>query len=87
MPDPPSYGFQFHQEGPRGATHRAVAHAGGRRQCLLQGLALPQRTRLRRACRPLTGQQVPEDVDVPPQCAVHQRTLAFLIQVVHLAGR
>lgn len=68
-------------------THRAVAHAGGRRQRLLQGLALPQRTGLGRARRPLTGQQVPENVTVAPQCAVYQRALAFLIQVVHLGGR
>lgn len=68
-------------------THRAVAHAGRRRQRLLQGLALPQHARLGRARRPLTGQQVPENVAVAPQCAVHQGALAFLIQVVHLGGR
>ena len=78
---------RFPRECPgKGPTHRAVAHASGRRQCLLQSLALPQRAGLGRAQRPLAGQQVAENVAVAPQCAVDQRALAFLIQVVHLGG-
>lgn len=80
-------GLPFSQKCPgKGPTHRAVAHAGGRRQRLLQGLALPQRAGLGRAQRPLAGQQVAENVAVAPQCTVDQRALAFLIQVVHLGG-
>lgn len=71
---------------PHGPTHRAVAHAGGCCQCLLKGLALPQGARLGRACRPLTIQQVLENVTVAPQCAVDECTLALLIQVVHLGA-
>ena len=80
-------GSRFPRECPgKGPTHRAVAHAGSRRQCLLQSLALPQRAGLGRAQRPLAGQEVAETVAVAPQCAVDQRALAFLIQVVHLGG-
>lgn len=79
-------GSQFPRKGPGGPTHRAVAHAGGRCQCLLQGLGLPQHAWLGWAHGPLTGQQVAENVAVAPQCAVDQRALAFLIQVVHLGG-
>lgn len=64
-----------------------MAHAGSSCQCLLQGLALLQCGWWRRACRPLTGQQVPENVAVAPQCTVDQCALSFLIQVVHLEGR
>lgn len=60
-------------------THRAVAHAGGRGQRLLQGLALLQCARRGGAGRPLAGQQVLENVAVAPQRAVNQCTLAFLI--------
>lgn len=84
-PAPP--GSRFPREYPgKGPTHRAVAHAGGRCQRLLQSLALPQRAGLRRAQRPLASQQVAENVAVAPQCTVDQRALAFLIQVVHLGG-
>ena len=81
----PPTGLPFPQKCPgEGRTHRAVAHAGGRRQRLLRGLALPQRAWLGRAQRPLAGQQVAQNVAVTPQCTVDQRALAFLIQVVHL---
>lgn len=84
----PHTGLPFSQKCPgKGRTHRAVAHAGGRSQGLLQGLALPQRAWLGWAQRPLAGQQVAENVAVAPQRTVDQRALAFLIQVVHLGER
>lgn len=51
-------------------THRAVAHAGGCSQGLLQGLALPQCPWLGWPCRPLTGQQEAEDIAVASQRTV-----------------
>lgn len=84
---PVHHSFQFPKWEPHSPTHRAVAHAGGRRQCLLQGVAFLQCTWLGCSCRPLTGQQVLQNVTVAPQCAVDQCTLTFLIQMVQLEGR